>query len=334
MAGRGNRKKAGSAIRQTRQRKQRRRQSQRQQRLLSIVLLLVGGVVLVGALFIFGNQPATGEIPADALERYEGYRQASSEGGFPMLGDAESSISLKLYTSFDCARCAEQAELLQELLPRFAAGSGVSLQYIPIVPPRMLEFQNAEFATKFALCAGRSGRFWEYQEALFDWQEFEQRAYSSARLRDGIEQLGLARAAVEDCVRGNRVNATINAALEAAEAQLGFNQYGFPLFVVNLEPIAPTEPGTLPALEQVNAALDAALAAALTADEEAAAEGDIGDAESASDEATEAATPTPAFTATVAATEEPALPAPGAPATLTPQPPAATESESETENSE
>ena len=84
-------KAAGSAIKQTRQRKWQRGRQQRRQRWTTIVLVVVAGIVLVGALFIFGNQPATGGIPAEALERYSEIPQGRSEEGFPTLG-AETSL--------------------------------------------------------------------------------------------------------------------------------------------------------------------------------------------------------------------------------------------------
>ena len=300
-------KAAGSAIKQTRQRKRQRGRQQRRQRWITVVLAVVGGIILVGALFIFGNQPATGGIPPEALERYGEIPQGRSEEGFPTLGAEASAVTLKLFTSFDCGRCAAQGELLNDLLQRFTTDSEISLQFIPIVAPRMLEFQNAEFATKFALCSGRNGRFWEYQEALYSWQQYEQRAYASARLANGIENLGLDRSEVEACVRGSLVEQTIDTALAAAEAQLGFNQYGFPLFAVNLEPITPATPGDLPTLEQIQNALDAALTALEEGEEEVTVPEDT------ADEAAPAET-TPTM---IPATEVPAIPVPGVAATAT-----------------
>ncbi|MCY4008572.1 MAG: thioredoxin domain-containing protein [Anaerolineaceae bacterium] len=232
-------------------------------------MVAIVGVValLLIALFIFGNQPAAGEIPLEARERYSAIPQGQSEEGFPALGAMEAPVTLKLFTSFDCSNCASQGELIHQLLPRFAEAMDVSFQFIPIVADRMLEFQNAEFATKFALCANPYQRFWEYQEALYAWQTYAQRAYSSARLADGIENLGLNRSEVEDCVRGRFVTTILDAAIAAADAQLSFGQYGFPLFVVNLEPILPSAPGELPTLEQIHLALDRALEEAATTQE-------------------------------------------------------------------
>ena len=310
MDKRGRGKAAGSAMKQTRQRKRQRGRQQRRQRWTTIVLVVVAGIVLVGALFIFGNQPARGGIPAEALERYGEIPQGRSEEGFPTLGAETSPVTLKLFTSFDCGHCAAQGELLNQLVSRFAADSEISLQFIPIVAPRMMEFQNAEFATKFALCSGRNGRFWEYQEALYSWQQYEQRAYASARLADGVENLGLDRSEVETCVRGSLVEATIDAALAAAEAQLGFNQYGFPLFVVNLEPITPAAPGDLPTLEQIQNALDAAITALEEGNQE---EEEV----TVSEDTADAAAPAEPTPTTTVGTEVPAIPAPGVAATAT-----------------
>lgn len=246
-------------MQQTRQRKYQRSRKQSRQRWGSLVAIVGLLALLLIALFFFGNQPAEGDIPPEAMERYIDLPQGQSEEGFPAIGPPEAPVTLKLFTSFDCSNCAKQGELIHQLLPRFAEADDVSFQFIPIVADRMLEFQNAEFATKFALCANPYQRFWEYQEALYAWQTYSQRAYSSARLADGIENLGLNRSDVENCVRGRFVTTILDAAIAAAETQLSFGQYGFPLFAVNLEPILPTAPGELPTLEQIQLALDRAL---------------------------------------------------------------------------
>ena len=252
-------KSVGSAIRQTRQRKQQRGRKQQRQRWYTIFLIVAISILLLFALFFFGNQPAEGEIPSVTLEKYTNLMKSQSEEGFPTIGSMDSRVSLKLFTSFDCSVCSKQLDLIDQLLPRFESNGGVSFQFIPIVTDVMLEFQNAEFATKFALCANQHDRFWEYQEALYSWQEFEQRAYSSARLGDGIIRLGLDLDGIENCVRGRNVDTVIEAAIAAAETQLSFNQFGFPLFVVDLEPILPNAPGEFPTVEQIQSALDRAL---------------------------------------------------------------------------
>ena len=260
-------KSAGSAVRQTRQRKQQRGRKQQRQRWYTILVIATIFILFLFALFFFGNQPAEGEIPSEALQKYTNLTKYQSEEGFPAIGSVDSKVSLKLFTSFDCSVCSVQVDLIDQLLPRFDINSGISFQFIPIVTNVMLEFQNAEFATKFALCANQQDRFWEYQEALYSWQEFEQRAYSSARLRDGIVKLGVALNEIENCVRGRNVDAVIEAAIAAAESQLSFNQFGFPLFVVNLEPIVPNAPGEFPTIEQIQNALDRALEAETESEE-------------------------------------------------------------------
>lgn len=260
-------KSAGSAVRQTRQRKQQRGRKQQRQRWYTILVIVAILILFLFALFFFGNQPAEGEIPSEALEKYANLTKYQSEEGFPTIGSMDSKVALKLFTSFDCSVCSEQINLIDQLLPRFDINSGISFQFIPIVTDVMLEFQNAEFATKFALCANQQDRFWEYQEALFSWQEFEQRAYSSARLRDGIVKLGVALNEIENCVRSRNVDAVIEAAVAAAESQLSFNQFGFPLFAVNLEPIIPNAPGEFPTIEQIQNALDRALEAETASEE-------------------------------------------------------------------
>ncbi len=310
--------RAASASKHTYQRKRQRGRQERQRRILTIITTVIGGVLLIGALYFFGNQPAIGEIPAGAGEQYQQLEQSRSEEGFPILGAMDAPITLKLYTSFDCSNCADQQNLMNELLPRLR-GDDIALHFVPIVPPQQIEFQNTEFATKFALCSNRFDRFWEYQEALYDWQEFQQRAYASARLFDGIERLGLDREEMQACVRGSLVENTISEATNAAAALIGFSQYGFPLFAVNLEIIPPNAPGELPTLGQINAALDAAINSLTDSPQATTTEKEIASTLTPIPEATSLPIPTTAVSG--AATEPPtATPKPSPEASSTANP--------------
>ena len=82
---------------------------------------------------------------------------------------------------------------------------------------------------------------------------------SHTTMINALGVLGWGVGGIENCVRGRNVDTVIEAAIAAAESQLSFNQFGFPLFVVDLEPILPNAPGEFPTIEQIQSALDRAL---------------------------------------------------------------------------
>jgi len=125
-----------------------------------LTLIVVGLIALVTA---SNNQSATGvlSLPVQAGEWTTGGANASS------------TISLVEYSDFQCPACAFYAPWVKQLLsdiPELV----LTYRYFPLTQIH----QNADLSAQAVEAAGRQGRFWEMNEAVFahqqDWAESSQ----------------------------------------------------------------------------------------------------------------------------------------------------------------
>lgn len=265
-----------SRSRTVERRRQREIEQRRQRRIIAAVVAVVI-VVLAFVLFLIANQPTEAVIPEDAVAKYDGLPQFTTEEGFPGLGDPNAPVTVIEYSSFDCPHCATfHEETVPALLDRVRAEE-IAFVFVPMYGTGGI--QNGQGAARAALCAGEQGAFWPYHSTLFSWQKvYANTAFQGNRLASGVEALGLNRGEWDACITSDRVDQVTQAAFTAAAAVPGFG--GTPSVTVNGANI-PNR------LIDINTAIDQALVAAQQSVPvtEATAEADAGEAPQA--EATE-----------------------------------------------
>lgn len=202
-----------------------RRKEREQTRQRNTLLFVVGGIALVIGLIVLGlvegRRPVDAPIPEGALTRYEGIPQGRTvTTNYPRLGDPGASVQVALYSSFDCEPCKLYFENLRDpLLERVRAGQ-INLTFVPLYGYGTIT--NGQGAARAALCAGEQGKFWEFTEGLFDWQQFGRAAYSNARIVSGVANMGLDAGAHDGCTRGGGTDSIINTARVQARDLLNF----------------------------------------------------------------------------------------------------------------
>lgn len=188
----------------SRARERRRERQQEKARQRQIALLIGGAVVAVIAvvLFILINQPASAPIPEEALERYAGIPQGTTDQGFPLLGNPQAPVLLEEFSSFSCPGCAQFHDQWSDDIVEWVREGLISFAYVPLTTGSV---PNALGAAKAALCAGEQGAFFEMHDALFNWHlTYGNQAFSQNRLTSGIENLGLSTSQYNDCVNSSR----------------------------------------------------------------------------------------------------------------------------------
>ncbi len=245
----------GGASSRAAERKQEREQ-ERQRRRFTIGGIVIGAVVLlvVFALLIT-TIPADAPVPENAVARYADIDQSETQEGYPVLGDANSPVRVSVYSSFDCTHCREFHEGYQQaLVDRVKAGS-MSLIFVPLYGTGSVT--NGEGAVRASMCALQQGKFWEFQDALFNWQGlYVNQAFTSNRLQAGAGSLNVDLR--NGCINSTETSEVLSTARTAASGLLNFA--GTPSVTIN--GVVPTDAEGVPLTDRdaIIAAIDAEIA--------------------------------------------------------------------------
>lgn len=214
----------------TAERRKERERERRRQQIITYVIIAVAVVVVVGFIFFIVNAPADAPIPEAALTRYDNVTHTRTEEGFPRLGDASAPVQVAEYSSFDCPHCYEfHAEMVDELVNRVEDGY-MALTYVPLYG--FGGITNGQGAAIAALCAADQDKFWQFHDALFDWQgQYGNQAFTNNRIIGGVEALNLDRGKYDTCISSGETN-DILAAARAQQAGL-LNFTGTPTITIN-----------------------------------------------------------------------------------------------------
>jgi protein-disulfide isomerase len=127
----------------------------------------------------------------------------------PQRGPSDALVTLVVFSDFQCPYCARLAPTLGELLAKYGADLRVVFKHRP------LPFhKEATPAARMAICAARSGKFWELHDLLFA----NQRALLQADLEGYAAKLGLAGKALKTCLADPATTAKLEADIAAADA--------------------------------------------------------------------------------------------------------------------
>lgn len=181
--------------------------------------------------------------------RYADVPQSVSEAGFAQLGNADATVELIEFGSFDCPACAVfHAEILPELLPRIAAGELV-ITYVPIYGTGGIP--NGDSAARAAICAIGNDGYWQLHGTLYDWQILGSFAFLYERLQAGATLIGIDTETFDMCFISDETTELLITAFEQVQA-LGDQFTGTPLLLIN-GTVVPNS------LDLLNIAIDAAL---------------------------------------------------------------------------
>lgn len=201
-------KSSDSSRARSRDRRRERQKERRDRQRLIYAAVVVVVVLAAAAIFIVVNQPADAPIPAGTLDRYDGIPQGVTEENYPILGNPDAPVRVEEYSNFSCSACALYHSRTADALVNLVREGVISYTFIPVTITGGVA--NSPGATKAALCAGEQGQFFEYHDALFDWQvTFGNKAFQQNRLVTGVENLGLNRGRYDDCVGSSRIEDTI-----------------------------------------------------------------------------------------------------------------------------
>ena len=220
---------ASQSARTAERRKVRERERRRQQ-IITGGIIAVALIAVVVFIVLIVRAPAEAPIPEASLTRYDGITQTRTEDGYPRLGDASEPVQVAEFSSFDCTHCRDfHAEMIGELVNRVKDGF-MALTYVPLYGYGSLP--NGQGAAIAAVCAADQGKFWQFHDALFDWNgQYGVQAFTNNRILSGVDALGLNRSQYDSCIGSGTTSDILAAARSQAGALLNFS--GTPTITVN-----------------------------------------------------------------------------------------------------
>ncbi|HRF94503.1 MAG TPA: thioredoxin domain-containing protein, partial [Aggregatilineales bacterium] len=150
-------------------------------------------------------------IPEGTETRYAGIPQTYSiENGMPMLGSPNAPVQVVSYTSFACPSCKDfHSAMTDTMIDLIKQG----IMSYTIIPQENGEIPNGNGAARGALCAAEQGKFFEFGDILFSWQEtFANQAFGQNRMFAGADALGLDGCAFRGCIASGKIQDLYNRA--------------------------------------------------------------------------------------------------------------------------
>jgi len=220
---------AGGAARAVERKRERDQQDQRR-RITSIIIGVVGFAVVFLILIILVIRPAEAPFPENLAARYDGLARSRTQEGYPLLGELDAPVKVAEYSSFDCPHCREfHDESINELVQRVRDGK-IAFIYVPLSGYGSVP--NGQGAAISATCAAEQNQFWEFHDALFDWQgRYSNQAFINNRLVAGVNQLTLDQGEHGACVRNGAAQTILDTASQQARNLLNFG--GTPTITIN-----------------------------------------------------------------------------------------------------
>ena len=197
--------------------------------LVPISIVVAGLIIGASLLFLGQNGPVNTESlpsgPPAAADQFQKVKlteeiDASQD---PVLGNPEAVLLMVEFSDFQCPFCRRHHEqTFPELKAKYFDTGKVKLVFKDFPLPI---HENAQAAAEAGQCAFEQGKFWEYQDKLFDNQE--------ALAKDGLKkyagELGLNQAQFDVCLDSGKFRQRVKDDVALGQ-KLGVN--GTPGFLV------------------------------------------------------------------------------------------------------
>ncbi len=183
---------------------------------------VIGGVIIVGAIVLFGLlYLAMREPETQTLSEF----CDAADGNCIVEGASDAPVTMVEISDFGCSHCRNFHQETASTLKGEFVDTGLVRW---IVMPYALSSATVP-ASNAALCANEQGQFFEFSDALFNIEPVEQALLRDSFIQVG-QEIGLDGNSFEQCLVDGRYNNTISTNQQAA-SQAGVNST--PTFFVN-----------------------------------------------------------------------------------------------------
>lgn len=154
-----------------------------------------------GVTDVYAHRIAKGKIQAAFDDKVNTFDLTDA----PSVGTGDGSISLVLFSDFQCPFCARFGEPLEELLKKYPGQARLYFKHFPLEM-----HEHARTAALAAVAAHKEGRFWKLHDLMFaNFKEL-----STEKILDLAQQAGLERGALEAEMRLDAAKRAVDRDLE------------------------------------------------------------------------------------------------------------------------
>jgi protein-disulfide isomerase len=157
-------------------------------------------------------------------------RQAVATDGSPAKGPANAPVEIVEFSDFQCPYCLRAAPTVNQVLKTYGDKIRFVYRHYPLP-----NHPNARPAAEAAACAAEQGKFWPYHDRLFG----DATKLGQADLKRGAAELGLDTTKFDACVDTHKLQATVEADLQAG---MDAGVDGTPAFFINGRMISGAQP--------------------------------------------------------------------------------------------
>jgi len=165
-------------------------------------------IILVSLALIFGIKMSKQTIyPKNQLNipaQVNGSEKAPLDSD-KVKGSENASLKIIEYVDFQCPSCAHGAEFIKNYMATNLGNVQLELKYFPLDM-----HQHSLAASRYAECASRQGKFWEFQDLVFELQDKWKSLVDATPTFDAISQeIGLDLVQVKTCLLDENVDRII-----------------------------------------------------------------------------------------------------------------------------
>lgn len=226
-------------------------QAEQRQKRLRILGSIAVAAIAIAAMLIWVNRPSDDSASLDI-----DYASIPQDGH--VLGNPDAPVTLVEYADYQCPACGQFArESLPQVIRDYVESGQVKVEFrvYPFLGGQDLNDPNNESvnAAMAAECARDQGKFWEYNHALFESQNGENKGgFSIENLQNVADDVGLDRTQFDACLESGEHRADVIASYDEAVAA-GVNST--PTLILNGVTVAYTTSGYERLQEQIDAAI-------------------------------------------------------------------------------
>lgn len=176
----------------------------------ALLIGVVGAVVVVLAIVavIIFVQIAIPKPIAVVAAEYTDVPQTTTADGAPILGSPDAKVMILEFADFSCPHCLDYHATMEQVIDELVRPGKVRLLLRPMTYVGGL-YSTA--AAEAALCAGKQGRFWDMDAALFNLQRTQGlQAFQDDMLKITADRLSIDGAQMIGCMTGTDIQNTLS----------------------------------------------------------------------------------------------------------------------------
>jgi len=198
-----------------------------------------------------GRKIIQGEVNDLSGDPWRANRAKLRLSGSPTEGPESAPVTIVEFSDLECPYCKQEAQSLKQVMADLPGQVRLIFKTYPLVKIHPWSMQAAVEAT--CVAEQGDGKFWAFEQAVFDHQEQLTAATAPERLHDFALESGAEAGALERCLHAPAASAKVRAVIQEGDAA-GVNSTPT-LFINGREIASALDPATLKLLVQNEAKL-------------------------------------------------------------------------------